>query len=144
MSAVAELIGSALASAVTGLGLTGLTVKRRKRPTLPAGTSPPVAVVTVGEEAEVEHLWAGVDAWRYTVAVTLITAGGSDLADDATLRDWREQVRGVLNAASTYSGVNANEVWPGGRPPFPRPGLDSLVNYSVLVARVEVLETRTH
>jgi hypothetical protein len=142
---VAEQVSDAVRAAVDGLSLSGFPDSvALKAPILPPGLEPPQAVVTVGPEGDAEYLWAGVVLMRYPVAVTLVTAGGYTLADDMTLRGYRERVRKVLDTEATYSGVTGfNTITVGGRAPFDMAALDKTLNYSTVVVTVEVIESRT-
>jgi len=137
-------VSAAVAAAVAALNLSGVTVERRKVPAVPEGATLPQAVVSVGEEGDSERLTHNKVMVTYPVVVLLAGAGGRKLDDDATLRDWREQVRKALEATATWSGVAGfNEIHAGGREPFDRPALAKDINASYLQYRVEVIEDRT-
>ena len=140
MSKAAD-VSAAVAAALTTEALTGVTVARRKTPAVPEGAPLPQAVVSVAEEGEVEYLTARTTLVTYPVAVTLVTKGGTLLAEDAALRDWRERVRKRVEAVATFAGVAGfNAVSAGGREPFDRAALAKDLNFSSLLYRVEVVE----
>lgn len=140
---VAGDIADAIVTAVEGLALTGVTVVRRKTPSLPAGVDPPQVVVSVAEEGDIRPHTATKDLVRYPVAVTIVTGGGKKLADDDTVRDWRESIRVAVNTRATFSGVGEfNQVDPGGRAPFTAAALAKDLNHSVLVFTVTTREAR--
>jgi hypothetical protein len=142
---VAGDIADAIVTAVEALALTGVTVKRRKLPSLPQGEDPPQVVVSIGDEPDTEYLTAVENLNRYPVAVTIVTAGGKKLADDETLRTWRQSVRRTLDdlERTTFAAVTGfNRVTTGGKSPFNPQALAKDLNYSVQVFTVEVLEQR--
>jgi hypothetical protein len=140
---VAGAIADAIVAAVTALGL-GPTVVRRKAPSLPQGQDPPQIVVSVGEEGDVKPLTAKKDMVRYPVAVTIVTGGGKKLADDETLRLWREQIRTAINQRATFVSVpQFNQVDPSGKPPFNPAAMAKDLNYSMLVFTVSTREARS-
>jgi hypothetical protein len=137
-------VSSAIAAALEAMNLTGVTVARRKTPAVPEGATLPQAVVSVGEEGDVERLTATEVMLTYPVSVTFVTKAGRKLDDDDTLRDWREETRKAVEAAATWAGVAGfNVVRAGGREPFDRAALAKDLNFSSLVYRVEVIEDRT-
>lgn len=140
---VAADIADAVEDAVAALALTGLTVVRRKTPAVPEGATLPQAVVSVGDE-QVEDLTATQALVTYTVAVTVVTAGGSKLADDDVLHAWRQSIRRKLEDLSVWAAVAGfNEVRNGGVTPFDAAALPRDFNYSTLTFRVSALESRT-
>lgn len=142
---VAGSIADTIVTAIQGLNLTGVasgSVVRRKTPSLPAGKDPIQIVVTVGEET-VEPLTARKDLVKYPCAVTIITSGGHKLADDDTLRTWREQIRVAVNKPACFAAVaEFNQVDPVGKAPFNAAGLAKDLNVSQLIFTVQTLETR--
>lgn len=142
---VAANIGTAVKAGIDALSLSGVTCVVRKIPALAPGQDPPQVSVSVSEEGETTYLdFEGYVIVRYPAAVTVITAGGSTLAEDTTLRTWRESIRKKIDDPATYSGVSGfHRVSSAGREPFDRQGLAADLNYSVQVFTVEVLETRT-
>lgn len=146
-SRIAEAVKAA-APAFTPAGGSPARVVRRKEPTLNDGESPPLIVVTVGDETEQRREWAGqppVDRVAYTVALTLVTKGGKAAADDDAVRDWRQASRQTLVARSSYPAVPGwDRAAPGGRVPFVRPALRTDLVYTTVVARVEVLEDQAY
>ena len=142
---VAGDIADLTKAAIEALALTGVTVQRRKTPSLPAGENPPQVVISVGEEPETEYLTAAHNLNRYAMAVTIVTAGGKKLADDETLRSWRQSIRRKLDdlERTTFAALTGfNRVTTGGRSPFNPAALGKDLNYSVQVFTVEVKETR--
>ena len=140
---VAGAIADAVAAAVTALNW-GAPVTRRKTPSVPAGTTLPQVVVTVGEEGPVEPLTARSQLVRYPVSVVYATTGGRALADDAQLRDRREALRNLLFTASTYAAVTQfNSAEPVGKTPFDPSALALGVVYTEVVVTVETIEART-
>ena len=142
MSKAAE-IESAVAAAVTALAFSGVTVARRKTPSAPEGKALPLIAVSVGEEGDVEYLTARKVMVTYPVSVTIVTKGGTALAEDDTIRTWRESIRKKMEANATFAGVSGfNAVNAGGREPFDRAALAKDLNYSSLLYRCEVIEDR--
>lgn len=140
---VAGNVADAVVAAVGALALTGVTVARRKTPSLPPGKNPPAVVVTVADEGESEPMTGRKDFVRYPVGVTIITAGGSALADNETIRLWRGQIRAAVNTPDAFAGVSQfNEVTPAGRTPFDPAALARDLNYSTLTFTVECIEDR--
>lgn len=142
----ASLIGQALAAAVPPFE--GCDVVRRKEPVLLDGETAPMVFVCVGDQTPNERVYSGpspVDLVKYNVAVVLVTKGGKKAAVDDAVLDWRFAVNNLLNAPSTYSGVDGlNEVTGTGKVPFPRSALKADLNYSVMAVVVDVLEDRTY
>lgn len=145
---VAGDIADAVVTGVRALSLSGVpssAVVRRKVPTLPHGASPPQVVVSVGAEPETEYLTAAANLNRYPVAVTIVTAGGKLLADDETVRAWRQSIRRRIDdlERTTFAAVTGfNRVTTGGRSPFDPAALSKDLNYSVQLFTVEVIEQR--
>lgn len=142
---VAADIADAVVTAVEALALTGVTVVRRKTPSLPPGVSPPQVVVSVGEEGDTDYLTATLCLVTYPVSVTVVTAaGGKKLVDDDTLRGWREQIRGAVDAKTAFAAVSEfNAVHSGGRAPFDPAALAKDLNYSTQTFTVEAIEARS-
>lgn len=142
-------IGNALESGIEALALTGVAadqVVRRKIPAVPEGATLPQVVISVGEEGEIRFAdFEGSVFVDYPAAVTIVTAGGAKLADDDTLRDWRERVRKKGHDRATYSGVSKfHEVTASGKVPFDVGALSKDFNFSVVaVFTVTCLESRT-
>lgn len=140
---VAGDIGEAVEAAVTALALTGVTVVRRKTPSVPEGATLPQAVVSIGDE-RAERLDATTQLVTYTVAVTLVTAGGAKLADDDTLHTWRQSVRRKLEDRAVWGTVSGwSEVRLGGVVPYDAAALAKDFNYSPITYQVFVREDRT-
>jgi hypothetical protein len=141
---VAGDIADAVVTAVRGLSLVpSASVVRRKTPSLPQGVDPPQIVVSVGEENEITPLTSTKDRVRYPVSVTIVTGGGKKLADDDTVREWRESIRVAVNRRATFSGVSEfNQVDPGGKRPFDPGAMAKDLNYSVLTFTVTTREAR--
>lgn len=137
-------VADAVVTAVTALALTGVTVARRKTPSAPADKALPLVAVSIAEEGEIEYLTARKVMVTYPVAVTIVTGNATPLADDATIRTWRESIRKKMEATATFAGVAGfNAVSQGGNEPFDRAALAKDLNYSGLTFRVEVIEDRT-
>lgn len=142
---VAGDVATAVETAITALALSGVTVVRRKTPTLPEGTTAalPQVVVSIEAEGEVEQIDYSTDLVRYPVAVTIVTADGKN-ADDDAVRGWRQQIRRAVEARATWSGLSGwNAIGITGRAPFDASALSKDLNYSTIVFTVEVLEPRT-
>lgn len=143
---VSEAVGDVGKSAVEALALSGVTVVKRKTPSVPEGTTAPLpqVVITVGEEGPTEYLTATTKLKTYPLAATIVTAGGVPLADDPTVRAWRQQIEEKLDARATWAGLAGfNEVNITNKLPFDASALAKDFNYSPVVAEVEVLEART-
>lgn len=145
--AIATDVATAVETAVQALALAGVgndQVVRRKVPDVPEGAELPQVVISVGEEGDVRFVdFEGTVVVRYPVAVTIVTDGGAKLADDATVRTWRESIRKKCGDRATYAGVTGFlEVTASGGPPFDRRALSLDFNYSVYSFDVTVLENR--
>jgi hypothetical protein len=141
---VAGDVAGAVAAAVEGLALAGVTVVRRKTPSLPHGASPPQAVVCVGEEGEDDYLTARLRRVRYPVVVALVTAAGAALGDDDAFRDWRERVRDAVDRKGAFAAVpEFDAVSHTGRVPFDQAALRQDLNYGFQVFTVETIEPRS-
>ena len=141
----AGAIADAVKAGITALAFPGVTGERRKIPALPAGKDPPQIVVSVGEEGDTIYLDFEYHVLvRYPVAVTIVTAGGSLMEDDNTLRDWRESIRKKIDDPATYSAVTGfMRTLSAGRVPFDVSALSKDLNFAVQVFTAEVLEDRT-
>lgn len=141
-----EAVGDAVKAAVEALGLTGLKgVVKRKKPDVPEGDTVglPQAVVSVGEEGKTEYLTAVKKLKTYPAAVTIVTGGGMKAADDAQVRQWREQIERKLESYATWSGFAGwNETNITNKAPFDASALSKDFNYSTVVADVQVIETK--
>ncbi len=138
---IAADIETAVVAALNTLAFSGVTVAKRKTPSAPEGKALPLIAVSVGEEGEVEYLTARKTMVKYPVAVTIVTAGGTALADNDTIRTWREAIRKKMEAPATFAAVTGfNAVFAGGREPFDRAALAKDLNYSSLLYRCEVIE----
>ncbi len=136
-------IADAVVAAVTALAFSGVTVAKRKTPSAPEGKALSLIAVSVGEEGQSERLTYSKVMVTYPAAVTIVTAQGTALADDHTIRTWREAIRKKMEATATWSGVlGFNEVHAGGKEPYDRAALAKDLNYSSLLYRVEVIEDR--
>lgn len=136
---ISDAVAAAL-DAATGLSAFPAALQL-KAPSLPPGLEPPQLVVTVADDGDAEDIWAGAVLVKYPVAVTIVTAGGTTLGEDATLRTARELIRKLLHRESTYAGVvGLNRTTAGLRLPYDPAGLDKTLNYSTVSATVEVIE----
>lgn len=143
MSKAVEVSTAIANSGVLIDALPGVTVVERKTPVVAESDALPLAVVSVGEEGDVEYLTARKVMVTYPCAVTLVTAQGFALADNPVLRTAREAVRKGVEAAATFAGVAGfNAVNGGGKEPYDRAALAKDLDYSSLVFRVEVIEDR--
>lgn len=118
---------------------------KRKTPSVPEGDSLglPQFVVSVGEEGKTEYLTATQKLKTYPVAVTIVTATGQQLADDATIRQWRQQIELVLELRNTWVGLAGwNQVEITNKAPFDTTALSKDYDYATVVAEVQVVETR--
>lgn len=144
-ASTSERVGDIAKSAVQALALSGVTVVKRKTPSLPEGTSAglPQVVISVGEEGRTEYLSATKKLKTYPVAATIVTAGGQQAADDATVRDWRQRIELKLEARATWTGLAGwNRVVITNKAPFDQATLSKDYNYATVVAEIEVVETR--
>jgi hypothetical protein len=146
--AVASDVANAVETAVEALALTGVAagqVVRRKIPAVPEDATLPQVVVSVGEEGDIEFAdFEGSVFVGYPVAVTIVTAGGAKLADDDTIRTWRESIRRKCHDRAAYAGVTGFlEVKAQGRVPFDEGALSKDFNFSIVaVFTVTCLESR--
>ncbi len=143
----------AAVTAVTALGITHnavpLPVVARKTPSVPEGSAAalPQIVISCGEEGRSEYLTATLKSKTYPVAVTIVAGTGQQLADDATVRQWRQQIELALEARTSWqtgsaavSGWNRSTVT--NKAPFDAGALRTDFNYSVVMCDVEVIEAR--
>jgi hypothetical protein len=145
-----NLIADAVVTAIRGLDLIpDAKVVRYKTPSLPPGVDPPAIVVVVGEagaEGMTEMIDARTKLNRYPTLVVIITAaGGMLLADDATVRTWRDQIEDEIadKERTTFASVTGfNLVNTTGQAPFDGSVLNKDLNYSAHTFNVEVLETK--
>lgn len=143
MPASATAVADAIVAAVQALGWSGVTVFRRKVPTLPQGTDPPAVVVVVGEEGLSEYLTATQDLIKYPAAVVYFSAGGHKLEDDDTIRARRQALRQAVETQGTFASVPGfNMVQSGGKAPFNPAALPKDLNVSTQTFTVEVIEDR--
>lgn len=136
----AEDLGDRAKTAVEALTLTGVTVTKRKTPSLPEGKSPPAVVITV-VQVKWERLTATEKVNTFAVTATVITGGGAKAADDATVRKWLKQIESVLEAQATFiavPGFDGIDIRPG--PPFDPAALAKDFNYGFVSADVTVVE----
>ncbi len=144
------LIGEAIVTALRGLSLMPAeNVLRRKTPSLPPGKDPPAIVVVVsdaGAEGATEPLTATEKINRYPTLVVIITAaGGKALADDDTVREWRNAVEDEIDDRElvTFAGLPGfNRVITTGQAPFDGSVIPKDLNYSAQTFNVEMIETR--
>ena len=113
-------------------------------PALPAGKDPIEIVVSIGEEGDTQYLdFEGNVIVRYPLAITIVTGGGLNLADDATIHTWRESIRKKLDDSATFSAVTAfHRVTSSQRSPFDISALPKDLNFSIQLFTIEALETR--
>lgn len=150
MPASANLVGDAIVTAIQGLGLVDdAKVLKLKSPTLPSGVEPPAIIVCVGEigaENRTEPIDYATKLNRYPTTITVVTAAsGAAQGDDETVREWRDQLEDEIDdkAFTTFATVPGfNKVDSVGRNPFLLSALNRDLNYSQIVAEVEVLEAR--
>jgi hypothetical protein len=141
---VAGDIADAAVDAIDSLALTGVTVAKRKTPSVPEGMALPLVVVSVAEEGDSEYVFAGKVVVTYPEAVTIVTANASPLQENGTIRTWREAIRKKLEDRTSWSAVaEFNDLHSGGKEPYDRAALAKDLNYSSLIFRVEALEDRT-
>jgi hypothetical protein len=145
-----NLIADAVVTAIRGLGLIDAeSVVKRKTPSLPPGKDPPCIVVVVGEagaEGQTEPLTWNQKVNRYPTLVVIITAaGGKALADDETLRNWRDLIEDEIDdkERTTFASVPGfNVVTTTGQAPFDGSVIPKDLNYSAQTFNVEVIEQR--
>jgi hypothetical protein len=153
-NATSQLVGDVAKTAIDALAIIppGGTVPipsvKRKTPSIPEGASQspqlPQIVISVGEEGMSEYLTATTKLKTYPVAVTIVTNTGQQLADDATVRQWRQQIELVLEATATWASVKGwNFTRLTNKAPFDVLALSKDYNYSLLLAEVEVIEARS-
>ncbi len=149
---VSEQVGDIALAAVLAIGIVrpadGQPVPgvKRKLPAVPEGDTKglPQFVVSVDGEGPTEYLTATQKLKRYPVAVTIVTAGGQQTGDDATVRKWRELIEKKLDARATWAGLTGwNEVNITSKPPFDVAALPKDFNFATVVAEVQVIEART-
>ena len=79
----------------------------------------------------------------YQVAVVVVTAGGSKLADDETVRTWRQQIRRAAEAESNWTSLTGfDHIEAGGSLPYDVQALSRDLNFSPVPFRVFVNESR--
>lgn len=146
---ISEDVGDKVVAALTALAITTgapavlVPISRRKLPNLPEGKPPPEIVVSVGAYGRVEPIDATRDMVSYPMAVTIVTGGGK-AGYDATIDQWRQQIRRALQTRANYAALAGwNAVTTEGKEPFDPAALAKDFNYSVQVFTVEVLESRT-
>jgi hypothetical protein len=145
-----NLIADAVVTAIRGLGLVpDASVIKRKTPSWAEGTPLPCIVVVVGEagaEGMTEPVWRTAKINRYPTLVVCITpAGGKALADDETLREWRDQIEDEIDdkERTTFASVPGfNVVNTTGQAPFDGSVIPKDLNYSAQTFNVEVIEQR--
>jgi hypothetical protein len=149
-----ELVGDVARAAIEALGLTrpvaggagteAVPVVKRKQPGVPDGDRKglPQVVVSVGEEGETEYLTATEKLKKYPVVVLIVTNTGALAGDDPAVRWLRSRVERTLDARSTWRGTvpGFNRVTLRHLSPFERAALPKDLNYSAVVAVVEVVE----
>ena len=152
-SATSQLVGDTAKAAVDAIGITvpgssppgSVPSVKRKTPSVPEGESNglPQFVISVGAEERSEYLTATLKVKTYPVAVTIVTSTGRQLADDNTVRLWRQQIELALEARSSWANlVGFNDAEITNKAPFDTGALSQDFNYSTVVARVSVVETR--
>lgn len=131
-------------TAISALTLAGFAVKRRKLPMLPDGENPPQVVVSVAEEGDaVPFEFENRVFVSYPVAVTLVTVGGKAMADDDTMRGYRESIRLAIDKPSIFAAVTGfHSVRSSGLVPFDAAALKQDYNFSVQVFTVGCIESR--
>jgi hypothetical protein len=145
-----NLIADAVVTAIRGLALVpDASVVKRKTPSLPPGADPPQIVVVVGEagaEGMTEPVWRTAKLNRYPTLVLIVTAaGGKALADDETLREWRDLIEDEIDdkERTTFASVPGfNVVTTTGQAPFDGSVIPKDLNYSAQTFNVEVIEQR--
>lgn len=144
-----NLIADAVVTAIRGLGLVDSDkVQKLKTPSLPSGVSPPFIAVCVGEmgaEGQTEALAWNKKLNSYPTVVAIITANGRSLADDETVREWRDAIEDAIDdrARTTFASVAGfNKVDTTGQAPFDGSLISRDLNFSSQTFRVEVIETR--
>ena len=145
-----NLIADAVVTAIRGLALVDSDkVQKLKTPSLPSGVNPPFIAVCVGEmgaEGQTEKLTATQKLNSYPTTVVIITsAGGKALADDETIREWRDAIEDKIDdrCRTTFASVTGfNRVDTTGQAPFDGSVLGRDLSYSSQTFRVEVIETR--
>lgn len=148
-NSTSEAVGDAAKTGVDAIGITSgspataVPSVKRKTPQVPEGDTLgiPQFVISVGEEGEIERITAETFLSKYPVAVTIVTADGMKAADDATVRQWRQQIRQRLLTPSVWSGISGfNGVDLSSKAPFDQSALSKDFNFATIIVTVEVLE----
>lgn len=158
MSAVATNIGTAVVTAVQGIGLVvtpavvappspavtlaNANVLFRKRPELAPKEEPPKVFVVVGGKPDVERLTGTQKLNKWKCAVVIVTAGGTKLENDDRGRTWIEQIETAVfdQQETTFAGLtgfNRCEVADTG--PFDPAALDKSLVWLASNFTVEVI-----
>jgi len=147
---VSEAVGDRVKTAIDAIGITSgasaVPSVKRKLPNLPEGDPLGVPQFVVSVEGEGPTIYLDVEKKirAYPVAVTIVTATGAKAADDATVRQWRDQIDAALDTRAAFTTLPGfNDVSAAGRAPFDVSALPKDWNYSVQVFTVEVIEART-
>ena len=118
-----------------------MTAVNRKAPAVREGETPPLACVSMADEAFPPATFGTVGG-RYAVVVSLVMKSAGGLVDTGPMRDLREKVRKALSKPG-LDGVP--EVWlvacEGGQH-FDAPSLGNGFDYSTLKFTVSTNETR--
>jgi hypothetical protein len=148
-NSTSQLVGDTAKAIVDGLQLVSTPSVKRKTPSFPEGSVPPLPqlVISVSEEGKTEYLTATQKLKRYPVAVTIVTSTGHQLADDNTVRQWRQQIEMALEKIANWAALNTtnstfNEANLTNKPPFDVSALSKDFNYAVVVVEVFLIEPR--
>jgi hypothetical protein len=146
-----QAVGDAAKAAVDALALTpaggaALVSVKRKTPAAPEGVAGglPQLVVSVSDDMPAERLTAAHKSHFVRFAVTIVTGGGRQQADDATVRQWRQQIDQAvydrqLTAFAAVTGFVHLKAF-GGRV-FDPAALARDYNYSTLKYEAHVVES---
>jgi hypothetical protein len=151
--ATSQLVGDAAKAAVDALNIVipGTTNRvpsvKRKTPSVPQGASqhPPLPqfVISIGEERRSEYVTATQKLKTYPVAVTIVTNTGQQLADDNTVRLWRQQIETALESWASWSNLAGfNDAVLTNKAPFDTGALAKDYSYATVICEVSVLESR--
>lgn len=121
------------------------TVRKRKNLILADGENPPLLLAAQGEGWDHEIAWKGTWFVRYPVSIAIAFPKDGVLADDTSLRDWKDMIWPALldfrNLAAAGL-LEVNRVLPGDRGTFDPAGLSAQVDWAVTDFTVETLEKR--
>lgn len=142
---VREDIAEAVVDAVDALALSGAPAAvRQKIPALPPDVNPPRIVVSVAALPKTETITNGHRLKRYKGAVTIYTAGGTQLADDDALGAWVEAIREALERWEIFASVAAfNDVTVEDATLYPTTALGRTLSVASIPFTVETKEART-